>query len=63
MASDRDKALTLTGFHYASRSRDLPGLLTGEVTLHPRGLVVAVLTGKAKHSVRNAKFGLVRSLN
>lgn len=27
-----------------------------DVTLHPRGLVVAVLTGKTKHSVRNAKI-------
>ncbi|MGW5695566.1 integrase [Streptomyces asiaticus] len=52
----RDKALTLTGFHYASRSQDPAGLLTGDVTLHPRGLVVAVLTGKTKHSVRNAKI-------
>ncbi|GAA2462851.1 site-specific integrase [Streptomyces lavendulocolor] len=46
----------LTGFHYASRSQDPAGLLTGDVTLHPRGLVIAVLTGKTKHSVRNAKI-------
>ncbi|ANP56710.1 integrase [Streptomyces griseochromogenes] len=52
----RDKTLVLTGFHYASRSQDPAGLLTGDVTLHPRGLVVAVLTGKTKHSVRNAKI-------
>ncbi|OXY87470.1 integrase [Streptomyces diastatochromogenes] len=52
----RDKALVLSGFHYASRSQDPAGLLTGDVTLHPRGLVVAVLTGKTKHSVRNAKI-------
>lgn len=32
------------------------GLLTGDVTLHPRGLLVDVLTGKTKHSVRTAKF-------
>ncbi|MEV5598948.1 integrase [Streptomyces sp. NPDC052496] len=56
LTGDRDKALTLTGFHYASRSQDPAGLLTGDVTLHPRGLVVAVLTGKTKHSVRNAKI-------
>ncbi|MER8091374.1 integrase [Streptomyces sp. NPDC094048] len=56
LAGDRDKALTLTGFHYASRSQDPAGLLTGDITLHPRGLVVAVLTGKTKHSVRNAKI-------
>jgi hypothetical protein len=55
LAGDRDKALVLTGFHYASRSQDPAGLLTGDVTLHPRGLIVSVLTGKTKHSVRNAK--------
>lgn len=57
LTGDRDKALTLTGFHYASRSQDPAGLLGGDVALHPRGLVVAVLTGKTKHSVRNAKIG------
>ncbi|WP_237291731.1 integrase [Streptomyces sp. Sge12] len=57
LAGDRDKALVLTGFHYASRSQDPAGLQKGDVTLHPRGLVVAVLTGKTKHSVRNAKIG------
>ncbi|MFD7676154.1 site-specific integrase [Streptomyces anulatus] len=57
LTGDRDKALILTGFHYASRSQDPAGLLEGDVTLHPRGLVVAVLTGKTKHSVRNAKIG------
>ncbi|MDK9496153.1 integrase [Streptomyces katrae] len=56
LAGERDKALVLTGFHYASRSQDPAGLLTGDVTAHPRGLVVAVLTGKTKHSVRNAKI-------
>ncbi|MEU8765029.1 integrase [Streptomyces sp. NPDC048659] len=56
LAGARDKALVLTGFHYASRSQDPAGLLSGDVTLHPRGLVVAVLTGKTKHSVRNAKI-------
>ncbi|WP_411138427.1 hypothetical protein [Streptomyces sp. C10] len=39
---------------YASRSQDPAGLLTGDVTLHPRGLVIAIPTGKTKHSVRNA---------
>ncbi|MFE5614455.1 integrase [Streptomyces sp. NPDC056463] len=52
----RDKALVLTGFHYASRSQDPAGLLAGDITQHPRGLIVAVLTGKTKHSVRNAKI-------
>lgn len=55
LTGDRDKALTLTGFHYASRSQGPAGLPTGDVTLHARRLVVAVLTGKTKHSVRNAK--------
>ncbi|QIK04779.1 hypothetical protein G7Z12_00540 [Streptomyces sp. ID38640] len=50
----------LTGFHYASRSQDPARLLSGDVTLHPRGLVVAVLTGKTKHSVRNAKIRYAR---
>ncbi|WP_241837581.1 hypothetical protein [Streptomyces sp. CB02115] len=57
LTGDRDKALVLTGFHYASRSQDPAGLLTGDVTLHPRGLVGAVLTGKTKYSVRNANIG------
>ncbi|WP_327380625.1 hypothetical protein [Streptomyces sp. NBC_01207] len=57
LAGDRDKALLLTGFHYASRPQDPAGLQCGDVTLHPRGLVVAVLTGKTKHSVRDAKIG------
>ncbi|MGY1583792.1 integrase [Streptomyces sp. MN13] len=56
LTGDGDKALVLTGFHYASRSQDPAGLITGDVTVHPRGLVVAVLTGKTKHSVRNAKI-------
>lgn len=30
--------------------------LTADVTLTPQGLVVSVLTGKTKHSVRNAKI-------
>ncbi|MGQ4339922.1 integrase [[Kitasatospora] papulosa] len=56
LTGDRNKALALTGFHYAARSQDPAGLLEGDVTQHPRGLVVAVLTGKTKHSVRNAKI-------
>ncbi|WP_411138009.1 hypothetical protein [Streptomyces sp. C10] len=52
----------LTGFHYASRSQDAAGLLTGDVTLHARGLVVAVLTGKTKHSVRHAKIPYVENM-
>ncbi|MET9405792.1 integrase [Streptomyces sp. NPDC002935] len=56
LAGDRDKALILTGFHYASRSQDPAGLLSGDVALVSRGLVVSVLTGKTKHSVRDAKI-------
>lgn len=56
LAGARDKALILTGFHYASRAQDPAGLLAGDVTVHPRGLVVSVLTGKTKHSVRDAKI-------
>ncbi|MFI2209630.1 integrase [Streptomyces sp. NPDC020141] len=52
----RDKALVLTGFHYASRSQDPAGLLAADVATHPCGLVVSVLTGKTKHSVRDAKI-------
>nr|WP_107908884.1 tyrosine-type recombinase/integrase [Streptomyces chartreusis] len=56
LAGARDKALLLTGFHYASRAQDPAGLLAADVTLAPRGLVVSVLTGKTKHSARNAKI-------
>ncbi|MFC9620068.1 integrase [Streptomyces sp. NPDC056930] len=51
----RDRALVLTGFHYASRASEPAGLLTGDVALHPRGLAVSVLTGKTRYSVREAK--------
>lgn len=44
-----------TGFHYALRSQDPAGLLTGGITLHPRGLVIAVLA-QDQHSERNAKL-------
>ncbi|CAL9673396.1 integrase [Streptomyces sp. enrichment culture] len=56
LAGTRDKALVLTGFHYASRAQDPAGLLAGDVALTPRGLVGSVLTGKTKHSVRDAKI-------
>ncbi|WP_331763983.1 tyrosine-type recombinase/integrase [Streptomyces anthocyanicus] len=56
LAGSRDKALVLTGFHYASRAQDPAGLLAGDVALTPRGLVVSVLTGKTKHRVRDAKI-------
>lgn len=56
LAGARDKALILTGFHYASRAQDPAGLLAGDVALTPRGMVVSVLTGKTKHSVRDAKI-------
>ncbi|QWA26898.1 tyrosine-type recombinase/integrase (plasmid) [Streptomyces sp. JCM17656] len=56
LAGARDKALILTGFHYASRAQDPAGLLAQDVTLHSRGLIVSILTGKTKHSVRDAKI-------
>lgn len=56
LAGARDKALILTGFHYASRAQDPAGLLAGDITLHPRGLIISILTGKTKHSVRDAKI-------
>ncbi|KUN93989.1 tyrosine-type recombinase/integrase [Streptomyces resistomycificus] len=56
LAGARDKALILTGFYYASRAQDPAGLLAGDVALTPRGMVVSVLTGKTKHSVRDAKI-------
>jgi integrase len=60
LAGARDKALVLTGFHYAARAQDPAGLLAGDVALTPRGLVVSVLTGKTKHSVRDAKIPYAR---
>lgn len=56
LAGHRDKALILTSFHYAARAQDPAGLLAQDVTLHPRGMVVSILTGKTKHSVRDAKI-------
>ncbi|MGW1226594.1 integrase [Streptomyces sp. NPDC002530] len=55
LTGERDKALVLTGFRYASRSQDPAGLLAGDVALHPRGLLIDILTGKTKHSVRTAR--------
>lgn len=48
----RDRALVLTGFHFASRASEVAGLLLADVTVHPRGIRVAVVTGKTKRSVR-----------
>lgn len=52
----RDLALVLTGFHYASRASEPAGLLNADVAVRPKGLVVSVLTGKTKHSVRSPKI-------
>lgn len=52
----RDKALVLIGFNFASRASEPAGLLNGDVMLHPRGMVVSVLTGKTRYSVREAKI-------
>lgn len=56
LAGLRDKALVLTGFHYASRASEPAGLLNGDVKIRPRGLQIEVLTGKTKHSVRSPKI-------
>lgn len=52
----RDLAIILTGFHYASRASEPAGLLNGDVSVRPKGLVINVLTGKTKHSVRSPKI-------
>ncbi|GCD99688.1 hypothetical protein [Embleya hyalina] len=56
LTGHRDRALILTGLHYASRAQDPAGLLARDVALHPRGLVVSILTGKTTHSVRGARI-------
>lgn len=48
----RDRALILTGFHFASRASEVAGLLLADVTAHSRGMKVAVVTGKTERSVR-----------
>jgi integrase len=48
----RDLALVLTGFHFASRASEVSGLLLADITTHPRGIKVAVVTGKTRRSVR-----------
>ncbi|MFE4915779.1 tyrosine-type recombinase/integrase [Streptomyces sp. NPDC056652] len=52
----RDLALILTGFHYASRASEPAGLLNADVAVRAKGLVISVLTGKTKHSVRSPKI-------
>lgn len=51
-ASARDIALVLTGFHFASRASEVAGLLLADITLHKRGMKVAVVSGKTRRSVR-----------
>lgn len=48
----RDLALILTGFHFASRASEVAGLLVADITVHARGIKVAVVTGKTRRSVR-----------
>lgn len=52
----RDLALVLTGFHFASRASEVAGLLLADVTVHARGMKVAVVTGKTERSIRTAKI-------
>lgn len=49
----RDLALVLLSFHVAARASEPAGLLAGDITVHPQGLRVDILTGKTKQSVRN----------
>jgi integrase len=48
----RDLALVLAGFHVASRASEVSGLLLADITIHPRGIKVAIVTGKTRRSVR-----------
>lgn len=50
--SARDIALVLTAFHFAARASEAAGLLLADITVHPRGMKVAVVSGKTKRSVR-----------
>lgn len=52
LTGHRDLALILTGFHFASRASEVSGLLLADITIHPRGIKVAVVTGKTRRSVR-----------
>jgi integrase len=52
----RDLALVLTGFHFASRASEVAGLLLADITVHPRGIKVAVVTGKTTRSVRTVSI-------
>lgn len=52
LTSARDIALVLTGFYFASRASEAAGLLLADITVHPRGMKVAVVSGKTKRSVR-----------
>ncbi|WP_406300086.1 integrase [Embleya sp. NBC_00888] len=56
LAGHRDRAPILTGLHYASRAQDPAGLLARDVALHPRDLVVTILTGKTKYAVCDARI-------
>ncbi|WP_264372979.1 tyrosine-type recombinase/integrase [Streptomyces sp. 3MP-14] len=42
--------------HYAARASEPAGLLVSDLTLHERGLVVDVVTGKTRHSVGTARI-------
>lgn len=48
----RDLALILTGFHFASRASEISGLLLADITVHTRGMKVAIVTGKTERSIR-----------
>ncbi|MFG3046207.1 tyrosine-type recombinase/integrase [Streptomyces sp. NPDC048241] len=48
----RDKALVLTGFHFASRASEVAHLMLVDITSHARGIKVAIVAGKTRRSVR-----------
>lgn len=52
----RDLALVLTGFYFASRASEVAGLLLADITVHLRGMKVAVVTGKTARSVRTVSI-------
>ncbi|MGW6144309.1 integrase [Streptomyces sp. NPDC055140] len=56
LTGHRDKALILTGFHYAERASEPARLLAGDVAVHPRGLAISVPARKTQRSVRSVEI-------
>ncbi|EDY43212.2 integrase [Streptomyces sp. SPB074] len=55
LAGERDRSLVLTSFPYAARAQVPAGLLAADIEEVEHGLLIDILTGKTKHSVRTAK--------